>query len=124
MHGGNNGRMRPTGMGRGCGRDVLNTSHLGRHNTHVGGRHHRVLATRYITADAVHRDVAVPQNDARQGLDFEIVEAFLLFLGKVPDLLLGKPDILDVLFRDLVDRGLDLFCREAERWWAPVIEFL
>ena len=66
----------------------------------------------------------MPQNNARQGLDFKIFEALFLFLSEISNLGLGKPDVFKIPVRDLADGGLNLFSRQTKRGWAPGIEFL
>jgi hypothetical protein len=45
----------------------------------------------------------MPQNNARQGLDFKIFEALFLFFSEISNLGLGKPDVFKILVRDLPD---------------------
>ena len=53
---------------------------------HVRRGHHGVTPAGHITADAVDRDILVPQHDSGQGLDFDILQSRALRLGKVPHL--------------------------------------
>ena len=54
--------------------DSFHACHLGRDNTHVCRRDHRVLATGDIATNTVDRDILVTQHDAGQCLDFNVAQ--------------------------------------------------
>ena len=123
VHGGDNRRVWTTLMWR-CSRcNVFYASHFGRHDAHVCGGDHRILATRHVTADAVHWNIAVSQYNTRQGFDFKIVQARFLFLREIADLGLGKLNIRKVLCWYLVYCSLNFFCTQAKRGRTPGIKF-
>ena len=104
----------------GCG--APSNGDLGHQHTHVGCGNHRVLATRDITARGIDRNILVAQDDARHGLDLDILHAVALDLGEVADLLLGKADVLDFARRQFLDRRLDVRLRQREAVRIPAVE--
>ena len=67
------------------------------HHAHVRRRDHGIFAAGDVAADRVHGNVLVTENDAGQGLDFEVLDALALLLREVADLRLREADVLDVL---------------------------
>ncbi len=124
MHGSDDRRMRTALERRRAGGNPLHARHPRGHDRHVRRRHHRVAAARHIAADAVHRDVAVPEHDARKRLDLEVVERRLLLLGEIADLRLGEADVVEVALADFRDGALDFLLAQPEILRRPLVEFL
>ena len=92
---------------RGAGHDTGHARNLGRQNRHMGRGQHRIFSARHITARVLHGDVFVAQNDAGKCLDLDILQGVFLDLGKVPHLVLGKLNIMQILRGHLGQAGVD-----------------
>ena len=124
VHGGDHGRAR-LAMIRRRGRDhARHARDFRRHHAHVGGGHQRIFSARNVAADRVNRHVLVPENDSRQGLDFDVLQRRPLRLGEVAHLGLGELDVVDVALGELGQAALDLLLRKPERGWVPFVELL
>ena len=93
------------------------------HDAHMRGRDHGIFAAGDVAADRVHGNVLVAENDAGQGLDFEVLDALALLLREVSDLRLREANVLDVLGRDLRHRRFNLRRRQAKVFRRPFVEF-
>ena len=114
MHGSDDRGMRRTALW-GCGRDdALHACHLGGHHAHMRGADHRIFAARHVAADRIHRDVAMAEDDAGQGLDLDVGHRGLLRLGEAAHLRLGEADIVEVALGDFRDGLFDLLLGQAE----------
>ena len=63
------------------------------------------------------------ENDAGQGLDFEVLDALALLLREIAHLGLRESDVLDVALGDLGDGALDVMRAQFEIGGRPVVEF-
>ncbi len=117
-------RVRPALVRRRAGRDMTDARDLCRHDRHMRRRNHRIPPGRHITADLPDRNVAMAEDDARQGLDLDVLHGLTLDLGKVADLLLREFDVVDRLRRHLCDECADLVTRQPEPRGRPFVEAL
>ena len=124
MHRRHDRGMRPAVKRRRAGDDVLHPGDAGGDDRHMRRRHHRIAPARHVTADRIHRNVAVPEHHAGQRLDVEIAQRFLLLLGEVAHLRLGELDVVEIALLHLADGALDFGWAELERGRRPVVEFL
>ena len=85
-------------------------------------RDQREFPARDVAGDAFHRQVPVAQDDARQGLDFQVQERRLLRFGEAPDLFLGEGDVGRLARRQLVETGLDFRIGQPETLRIPAVE--
>ena len=117
-------RRRRLALERRCGADhPLHAGDLRREDRHVRGCQQRILAARHVAADAVHRDVLVPQHHARQGLDLDVAQRRFLDLREISNLGLREPDVVDVARRHGFHASLDLCFRQTQFGRIPVVEF-
>src|ERR1700677_2413119 len=124
MHGRDDGGMRSAVERRGTGDDPLDAGHFRRHDAHMRRRDHGIFAAGYVAADRVHRNVLVTQNDAGQGLDFEVLDALALLPSEIAHLRLREADVLDVSGRNFRHRRFNLTRRQAKGCGGPFVEFL
>ncbi len=115
-------RVRPAVMGRRRRHDALHAGDLRGHHAHMRRGDHRVFPAWHVAADAVHGDIAVPENDAGHGFDFEVLEAGFLMFGEVADLGLGEFDIVEIAFANLAERRLYFRFGKSELLRRPVVE--
>ncbi len=115
MHGGDDGRVRRALHRRRRGDDARHARHRRGQHRHVRRGDHRELAAGHVAADRLHRDVAMTEDHARQGLDLDIGHRGALRLGEGADLVLGKADVLHVAGRDLLHRRRRSPSRSAGR---------
>ena len=73
MHGGDHRRTRLAVVGWRGGYDARYTCNLCRDHAHVGGGDKRILPSRNVTPHRVNRHIFMSKNDAREGLDFDIL---------------------------------------------------
>ena len=96
MHGGHDGRV-GTAINRWRRGD--NPRHFGhrcRQHRHMGRSHHRKFTPRNITAHRLYGDIAMTEDDARLGFDFDIGHAGALGLGEAADLILSEFYIIHI----------------------------
>ena len=89
---------------------------------HVRRGDQRIFSARHVAADRIHRDVLVPEHDARQGLHLDVPQRLLLRVREVAHLLLGEVDVVEVAAREFRQRGLDLAVGEPEVLAVPAVE--
>ena len=124
MHRRHDRRMRPAVKRRRAGDDVLHPGDARGDDRHMRRRHHRITPARHVAADRIHRDVPVPENDARQRLDVEIAQRRLLRFREIAHLRLGEFDVVEIALLHLADGALHLGRRQLERSRRPIVEFL
>ena len=124
MHGRHDRRMGRTVLRRGRGHDALDARHLGGHHAHVRGGDHRVLSARYITANAVDRNVLMAKDNTRHHFFFDIPERGFLDLGKLADIRLREFDVVYRLPRQTHDAGVYFIVSQSKALGRPLIEFL
>ncbi len=123
MHCSDDGGVGFAFLGRSRCCDAGNARHRGREDRHMRRRDHRVLAAWNIATDRLDRNIAVAEEDPRHCLDFDIGHRRSLGFGKFADLSLGKPDVVHVASRHLVDCRLDLGRGQSKRGRREVVEF-
>ena len=69
--------------------------------------HHRELAGRHIAANGLHRNISVPENDTRHGLDLDILHGGALDFSEFADLILGETNIVHIPWRHFGDQFVD-----------------
>ena len=75
---------------------------------------HREFAARNIAPNRLHGDIAVAQNDPRQGFNLNIRHRGTLRLGKAADLRLGKLDVFHIAGRYFLHCGQNFAVSQAE----------
>ena len=83
-----------------------------------------MLAAGNVAPHGVDREVPVPEHDPGKRLDLDVDKGRLLVLGEVPDLRLGKPDVLDVARRQLRKTVADFLVGEPVVVAAQTVESL
>ena len=124
VHRGDDRRMRPALERRRAGDDAAHARDLRGHDRHMRRGHHRIAPARDVAADAVHRDVPVPQDDAGKRLDLEVQQGRLLLLREVAHLRLGEADVVEIAPGELGDGALDLLRGEPEACGRPAVELV
>jgi hypothetical protein len=124
VHRRDDGRMRAAAVRGRAGGDALYAGDTRRDDRHVRRGDHRIAAARHVAADRIHRDVAMAEDDARQGLNLEVAHRLLLLLREVADLGLRELDVVEVALGNLRDGLLNLGWRQTEILGLPVIKFL
>jgi hypothetical protein len=122
VHGGDDRGMGLALVGRRTGDDAFHAGDARGDDAHVRRRDERVFAAGHVTADAVDRDVLVPEHHARQRFDFHVTQRIPLDLREVADLLLRELDVLDHLFGQRAHAVLDLALGHAETLRGPAVE--
>ena len=96
MHGGHDCRVRSALERRRTSDDALDAGDFRGHHAHMRRRDHGIFAAGDIAADGVHGNVLMTENNAGQGLDFEVLDALALLQREVSGLRLRKTDVLEV----------------------------
>ena len=117
-------RIRPPLKGRGRRRDARHAGDRGGDDRHMRRGDHRELAGRHVAADRLNGDRAVPEDDARKGLDLDVRDRRALNLGEAADLRLGEADVGEVGLGDISNQARDLVGSQAEARTVVVIEAL
>ena len=124
MHCGDGGGMRLALVGRRAGDDARHAGNLGGDYAHVRRCDHRVAPARHVAADAADRYVLVPEDYARQRLDFDVAQGGALRLREIADLLLREGDVRYGFLRDPGNDSADRIRAQPEGRRRPFIILL
>src|SRR5919204_1467164 len=116
--------MRRALVRRRAGDDALHPRHACRDDAHVCRGDHRVAAAGHVAADALYRNVLVPELHAGQRLHFDVAQRRLLVLGELADLRLRELDVGDRGGRHLRHDVLQITGREPQARRRPFVELL
>ena len=94
--------------------NAFDTGDIGCRHRHMGSGHQRELAARHIAAHRLHGNIAVAEDHARQRFNFDILHGIALDAGEIPDLLLGEPDVMQLLAGHRAHQIFDVRLRQPE----------
>ena len=116
------GRVRLALVGWRAGDDPLHARHVRGDHAHVGRSDHGVLAPRHIGADAVHRDVLVPEYDPGHRFTLHVAQRLFLYLREIADLGLCKLDVGPFPRAHPLVAGIDRGPAQPEFLRRPAVE--
>ena len=102
---------------------MLDTSHTRRADGHDGRADKRVFPAWYVAANVPHRDVLVPDGNARRDFGLQLTHRVQLATGEILDLALAEREILLEGFRKPSPHPVDFVLADA-KLGGPTIEFL
>ena len=124
MHCRYDGRIGLAVKRRGRGYDPRHPGNTGRGHRHMRRGDHWKFAPWNIAADRLHRDIFMTQNDTWQSLDFDVLQAVPLGLGKFAHLLLSKFYVGHIFGTDFCHQRLNFRGGEPIALAIIAIEFI